>query len=310
MKYFYTFIIACTCIIPCIASAAQLKIEQKTEAVSGLVQIDIVLDAQGESINALSGVLSLPSNYFSIDAVSTAGSVVSLWLVQPHVSTDRLFDTRIRIPFEGAMPGGFTGIRSPYYEGERPGVIFSVTLRPETAGEALLLLENVDIRLNDGKATKAQVQSETLTISIPNLATIAKIPKTKSVSQELAQSEIKAFLSQSDSIQNGKWVLMIHDDTQDRTPQTYSVAESRSSFANDIHAYEWKKVSFPYVLAHQSRDRFIHIKSDYADGAYSFTTLSPVENSNDIQDIWRILILLALALILGYVLKQKHHTTK
>jgi hypothetical protein len=309
MKYFYLIFFTLFSLTPTTTDAAKILFHEKTEVSSGLVQLEVLLDPEEESVNAFAGTLSIPSNYFVVDAVSTAGSIVSLWLDQPHVSTELNMTTRIRIPFEGILPGGFTGVRSPYYVGTRPATLFTVTLRPRSAGEAIILLENVDIRRNDGNATKIPSETTALSIVIPELSTLPKITKMKNTPYELPSSTVRAFLTHDISIQNGKWALVVHDEEKSRTLKSYYVAEARASQPNSIRIYEWKKATFPYVLSNQSRNRFIHIKAEYTDGAYSFTTIAPVEKADDMRDVWRILSSIVVVILIGYFL-MKHYAKK
>jgi hypothetical protein len=309
MKYFYTLCITAFLLAPHFAYAAKLQLVQRSEVTSGALLFDVMIDTGGESINALAGDISLPSELLSVDSISTVGSVTPLWLTQPKVSNQKELDTRTRVAFEAVFPGGFTGVRSPYYDGTRAGKLFSVRLRPESEGEAVLLLENIDIRLNDGQATQVPQDPVVASISIPAVSTLPPLQHSSTVEHEISSDAIQTFITKDDG-DTGNWVLMIHDETNSTTVKQYSVVESRTSNPQDIHFYEWKKITFPYKLEYQSRSYFIHIKAEYEDGSYSYTTLEPVQKNNDTSGISRILILIASALLFGYVLKQKYRTKK
>ncbi len=310
MKYFYTLCIVSTSFLPLVIHAARLDLIQRTDIASGQVTIDVMADPEGESINAIAGDVSIPSELLSVGSISTVDAVYPLWLTQPKISGDKELDTRTRVTFEGIFPGGFAGVRSPYYAGARAGKLFSVTLYPEKEGDAVVLLENIDIRLNDGQATRVPEDSDILTFTIPSLASLPKREKTSITPHQVSNANIETYLTKDGSADSGAWVLMIHDDTNTATPKQYSVAESRSASPLDVHFYEWKKVMFPYKLESQSRSYFTHIKAEYDDGSYSYTTIQPVQKNDDTTVIWRILTLIAIAFLIGYVLKQKYRTKK
>lgn len=283
------------------AHALMLSLEQTSDISTGQISFDVMLNTEGTSVNAFSGAVSIPVDQFEIESISTAGSVSVLWLTKPALSEERDINGRKRIPFEGMFPGGFDGVRSPFYEDTRPGKLFSVTLRPVAAGKALILLENVDIRAHDGQATKLAVTTEPSTIFVPDPRTLPKVETKKKTPIEISNSSLQGFLSKDESVASGRWMLTIYDDITDRSASGYFVAESKTSDPRGVRAYEWKKATQPYVLKNQWRNRFIHIKALYDDASYSFTTIAPVENASDSSLAWRILVMIAAALIFLYV---------
>ena len=56
----------------------------------------------------------------------------------------------------------------------------------------------------------------------------------------------------------------------------------------------------PYVLLFQDRTKYIHVKVVYSDHTYTLRTLPPVENSQSIPSMSRILLGIALLLLCVY----------
>jgi hypothetical protein len=299
MKYFL-LLISIVLQIGTHAHAASLSLVQTSGIETGKVSFDVMLDPETESINAFSGALSIPSEYMDIDSISTSGGIASFWLVSPRISKERDFNKRSRIMFEGVLPGGFDGVRSPYYEGVRPGKLFSVTLKPIQSGNAIIVFENIDLRLHDGKATKIIPAVNQLAIAIPDIKTLPRIDSLKREPKELTDISLQGFLAQDESVDNGKWMLIIRDEAIERTPTGYFVAESKRSNPREIKKYEWKEASNPYILKYQSRNRFIHMKAEYSDTTYGFATIAPVENIDTTRPLSRILILIVIAFIFAY----------
>lgn len=283
------------------ADAASVSFTQTSLLETGLVTLDVMLDPEGESINAFSGTVSFPEGIFSIESLSTIDTVVPIWIQTPVVSEERNFSGRGQVVFEGMIPGGFQGVRSPYYEGVKPGKLFSITFRPVDAGNATILSEGVKLLRNDGMATAIPSANAVFSITVPDLKTLPKAPKSRVREEEIRNSSLQLMLSQDDSVERGKWMLVVHDTQVDKTSRGYFVAETRTSNPRDLNAYEWSPFKNPFVLQSQARDKFIHVKALYTDGSYAYATLSPVENFKDMSNVWRILIVLvALLLVLFY----------
>jgi hypothetical protein len=71
---------------------------------------------------------------------------------------------------------------------------------------------------------------------------------------------------------------MVNEDTSLYPVDHYEVSESRAALASSIPSYSWSTVSNPYVLSHQTRNYYVHVKAVYNDGTIAYITLSPVEN--------------------------------
>lgn len=292
---------------------AELLLVQTKDIRSGSVTFDVTLNPEDEMVNAFASSISIPSDLFEVESISTTGSVSTLWLTRPQVSRDTSIlsslTSRISVVFEGALPGGFDGVRSPYYEGKRPGKLFTITLKPKTKGVGMLFFAGTKVLLNDGKATEAIVTTNTATIVVPEIKTPSPLAKQKRdniVLTEARERTLTAFVIRDDSIADNTWVVIFGDDTTRHTPQMYRIAESNTSLPRDIPFYEWREASSPFVLAYQKRNRFIHVQALYTDNTYTTITLAPVENISDEVTLWRILVLIGIGIVAIYALQQRH----
>lgn len=101
-----------------------------------------VLVSSEQSINAISGIASFPTEYINIISVDYANSIVDLWVRKPSFSNS---GTRGNISFEGVVLNpGFTG---------SDGKIISVKFQVEKPGSADLKMDDFSTLANDGLGT-------------------------------------------------------------------------------------------------------------------------------------------------------------
>lgn len=301
MKYLFTLVCISIFFTSTHVDAAVLDIQQEEIAEQGTVVLTVTLDPQGESINALAATFSYPTEYFSFVSASTVGSVVPLWVVQPKVSKSVDFSGLSHVSFEGIIPGGFDGIRSPYYEGLKPGTIVQITLQPRKVGNPSVLLNNIDVRKHDGKATKLDVKEDILTVSIEK-NNIQSLPK-KQTPKEIKNPNFSPYITQTDLIHDGAYVVMIQDDTTQHSVDHYEIVETSTYNPSNVSTYRWRTASFPYKLLHQSRNTFTHVKAVYTDNTFAYATLPPVENSPSNLTISRILVYVIITLVVILILR-------
>jgi hypothetical protein len=265
-----------------------------------------MLDPQGTSVNAFSGELVFPGDMLAFDSISTVDSVVPLWLVRPTLSLqENFFSVKANIVFEGALPGGFEGIRSPYNNLRGPGKLFSVTFRPIKKGEALLYFNHVTVLKNDGNGTPDTVVTSTASLTIADMSTISSVVRPVPTKKQIANSTVEAYIAHDETIDKHAWILFVNDSATQKTIDSYEVAEHKIYDPSAIRTYEWKEITSPYVLEEQQRNYFVHVKVLYTDGTYSIVTLPPVENNDDEVQLWRILVVLGLIIFILYLLQKK-----
>ena len=294
-----------------LAYASQISLVQTKDIYTGLVTFDVMLDPENTAVNTFSGGIVFPVDVLSIESISTVGSIVPLWLTQPSLfKEDTFFGAKIQIVFEGVLPGGFDGVRSPYTTKKEAGKLFTVTFRPKTKGQAFIFFSDVKVLRNDGKASEDLVTTNTATITIPDLQSLPEVKKIVTKEKRATESLLDAYIIKDNTIAPNTWILIIHDDTTRHTVSHYEVAESSTYTVEDVTFYEWKEVTSPYILSYQKRNRFVHIKALYADGTYSVVTLAPVENIDDEANLWRILVVLGLSIFILYLLQKNKQERK
>lgn len=281
--------------------AATIVIESPVKASPNRspVIVRVMLDPEKDILSGMSGNFSFPSDMFDVGAISTESSVVSLWIKQPTVTDEKYLDGRTHISFEGIFPGGYDGVRSPYYKGVRPGKVFSVALLPKNKGEGTLLVDDVLLNAFNSEATPLATQKVTKKIENPTL--IEQVITKPSTAKEVESPTLTAFISQDALIDTNAWHLIVSEREQRSSIAHIYIAETDNYTASLVGDYVWRKVSVPYVLSNQRRTKYVHVKVEYSNNTYTLRTLPPVENSQSIPLASRILLSVALALLGLYI---------
>ena len=248
----------------------------------------VQIDAEKKTLSGLSGMFSFPSELFEIQEISTEGSAVSVWVTHPKVSSEKFFDARTHIVFEGIMPGGFSGVRSPYYEGALPGTLFSVTLIPKNSGAGTFILDDSELHLYDRDATTVEGESDIKIIRVPTLS--GREEEKKTTPTFIKNQSVSTSVTHSELINNGAWYLSVNEIESHSSVENIFVAESNESNPFLVSDYDWRNTSSVYVLLHQDRTKYIHTKIVYSDNTYTFQTIKPVDNRTPISYLSRILI--------------------
>lgn len=270
--------------------AASVSIDAPKRALSNRQPfvVSVYLNPEDNTISGISGSFSFPENLFVVDHISNENSIVPLWINQPAISEEKYFDNRVHINFEGIFPGGFDGVRSPYYKGKNKGSIFSVTLIPKDKGAAALLVDDLVVNAFTSDARPIPVESAVATIVVPELNDA--IPTQPSALTRIKNQNLSAQITQDPLVNNNAWYVVVHDDNEKASIQKIQIAETDDYNGERVEEGSWRTVKMPYVLLYQDRSKFVNVKVTYTDNTYTTTTLAPVENSHSISTVSRILV--------------------
>jgi hypothetical protein len=110
------------------------------------IEVSVVMDTGGESMNAIEGAISFPENVLEVEKVYGADSLVDLWIEKPHAEPGG------RIVFSGVVPGGYAG----------KGMVMSIVFSARREGEGAIAASDVRLLRNDGEGTQIQARSAPL----------------------------------------------------------------------------------------------------------------------------------------------------
>lgn len=305
MNYYYKKIfIGCIALSAMVLSsyASQISIVAPNKTLSNRmpVVVQFLLDPEEDTISGISGNFSFPSEMFTLDSISVDSSVVTLWVNQPAVSYEKYLDNRTHVTFEGIFPGGYDGVRSPYYQGKKSGILFSVALTPKSKGNGTLLLDDIILHAFDSQATSLPIASLTKLITVPDL-----IPpqgdSTSKLPLYITSPTLSAFITRDLLVNNNAWYLMINESEAVSSIQKIFVAETNDYEADSVSDDAWRTAKNPYVLLYQNRTKNVHIKIIYSNHTYTTFTIHAVENFNSISYLSRILISIVIVVLFIYL---------
>ena len=284
------------------ACGASISISAPEKALANgqLLTVQIFLDAESDVLSGVSGDFSFDTDLFSLDSITTDSSVVSLWIKQPSLSEEKYLDARTHISFEGIFPGGYSGVRSAYYQGVRPGTMFTLTLIPKKGGRGTFLVDDIVLNAYNSEATPIPTTPSIQTIIVPELD--KKPLLAKHILQEVTSPTLSTLVTRDPLINNNAWYLIVNEQEAHGAIDTLFVAETGDPESSDVEEQLWRSVTNPYVLTYQNRTKYIHIKIHYSDNTYTTRTLPPVENFESIPVLSRILVLVVLLLLAVSVL--------
>lgn len=153
--FLFAIILAAGLFLPSAAFAATLSLSASsgTIAPGQTVSVAVFVSSPDKALNAVSGVVSFPSDILDVVSVSKSNSIATLWVQEPSYS-----NTTGTVSFEGVIPNpGFTGAS---------GRVVTITFRGKRGGSAKLSFASGSVLANDGKGTELLSGSTGTTISV------------------------------------------------------------------------------------------------------------------------------------------------
>ena len=129
-------------LFPAVAFAASLTFSPQsgTYTAGSKITVNIYVSSSDQSMNAVSGALSFPTDLLSVSSVSKSNSIISLWTIEPTFS-----NSAGSVNFEGiVLNPGFTG---------SDGKIISITFTAKSVGTANIGFDSGSVLANDGTGT-------------------------------------------------------------------------------------------------------------------------------------------------------------
>ncbi len=116
-------------------------------SIGSTFDVSIILDTQGESVNALQVDLAFPPDMLQIVSPSTGQSIIGIWTATPK------FDNKNgTMELQGGIPGGITA---------KNALVSTVTFRVKAVGTATVrFLDQSKVLLNDGLGTNVLSQTK------------------------------------------------------------------------------------------------------------------------------------------------------
>lgn len=135
-------------------SAAELNLipSFSTYEVGDNIKVRVSLSSGSTSVNAVSSNIKFSTDTLTMTSISKAGSVVSLWAVEPTYS-----NTSGAVSFEGVMLSGYTG---------SGGTVLTLNFKAKAAGNATNSFSGASVLANDGEGTNVLTRSGSASFKI------------------------------------------------------------------------------------------------------------------------------------------------
>jgi hypothetical protein len=233
--------------------------------------VDLMLDPQEESINAISGSINFPDDKVSFQRAEDGKSMVNLWVEKPKLEGNN-------ISFAGVIPNGFDGVINPFDQSHKlPGLIIRLVFEAKNPGQIDFSTSTFSLNLNDGLGTEIQAPSAFISVKVGDFSNIFKY-----IADDNEIPELEAYVTRDPNIYNNKYVLVFKAYDRGTGIKSVMIKEGRSN---------WKEIESPYLLHDQSRHSTISLQ------AINFSGAGVSINIDGIPYDWKLLIKVASVII-------------
>jgi hypothetical protein len=255
--------------------AAELKLSSPIPELGAnqQFQVDLILDTQGEEINAIEGKIAFPENLLEIKEIRDGNSIINFWIERPSIS---------QMVFSGIIPGGYLG----------EGFIFSAIFQTKKEGEGIVGIQDAKILLNDGSGTSARLSIFNFQFNIKE-AGIPKEVRIPGIQDNYPPEEFKPEITQNAEMFGGKYFLVFATQDKGAGIDHYEVCEGSKRKCAVSES--------PYVLKDQKLKSYIYVKAVDKAGNERIITVPPQNPLKWYEKYlgWSIITLIAM----GYAIK-------
>lgn len=264
------------------AATIYFETPRKTFSVGEEFLVQMSLDTNGESINAVEGKLLFPSQYLEVAEVRDGNSIVNFWAEHPTASS------MVSINFSGIIPSGYQGSK---------GLIFAVLFRAKSPGISTIYLRETRVLKNDGKGTLVNLTTNPISITVSS-GISGSLERVPSSDDTTPPEKFNPEIAQNSSVFNGDYFLVFATQDKGSGIDHYEVREGMWG--------GFSRATSPYRLNNQKLDEKIFIKAIDKNGNERTETLLPKYFTSWYNNYVIILVLALVALLTFYSLKKFH----
>lgn len=279
--------------IPALSMAASISFELPAQEIpiGRDFMVDVFLDTEGESINAVDGSITFPSNILKVQEVREGNSQITFWMEKPHaiISETTSMGT---INFSGIATAGMSGSRQ---------FLFSVVLHSETIGEGVLDAPQIRILKNDGNGTEVPATVFPFRFAISNEVNIFT-PDVPTLSDNDPPEDFLPYIANDIDVYGGKYFVVFAAQDKGSGIDHYEVREG-----------DWGQfmvATSPYLLTSQSLNKDITIKAIDKSGNERMMTIEAQNKTSPYQLIIILSILVVLIAVALIAIKLWHKWQK
>ena len=238
MRYFSIIflVIIFSCSFVNIAWSVTIKVERDLTSlqVGDVFTIDVVIDSEGQILNAVEVELAFPAEFLEFVDSSDGDSVINLWISKPTLQDPN------QIIFSGITPGGFFDVNNH---------LITLSFRVISEGQGKITVEKANLLVNDGLGTEASVKKLNI-----HLSTSKGKADTfnKTIDDELPESFTPEIIEDPDLF-DGSQILVFATEDKGSGLDYFQVSEGVLS--------NYARAQSPYLLKHQALDKKIYVKA-------------------------------------------------
>lgn len=276
------------------ARAATLTIAASPSAALGQsFLVNVVLDTQGDDVNALQGEIVFPPNLFTLKDINDGSSPISLWIEPPHETASGT------IVFSGIIPGGFTGSASS---------VVSAALVPIANGIGSVDIQNAQLLRNDGNGSMIALTTAGQAIGV---GSSISTPSAELFPSSTTPQTFIPIVAQDPDIYGGAYFLVFSTTDKGSGIDHYEVLEVPSGESVESSS-PWSVATSPYLLTDQGLSSDIYVRAVGHDGNFIIVKV-PARHPRVRWDIWGllgagVLIVLVVLSLFVWMRRRRRHT--
>jgi hypothetical protein len=225
------------------AASIIVQTPKKPVAAGQMFPIDILLDAEGQSINSISVSLIMPVGV-SLRKSDTSDSIIGLWLEKPKSGT-----RETPLALAGVIPTGFGGLIDPFSPKKRlPGKVVRLYVSADAAATQGFVVADVHAYLNDGKGTEVPVSVRTGTIADKDLKTLA--------ADTIAPLPFQPLIVRDPLMFDGRPAVVFDTRDDESGIDRFEVREGDGEWVEAQSPYPLSVTSYPTVVSVKAFDQF------------------------------------------------------
>lgn len=243
-----------------------------------IVAIDILLDTEGKTLNAVEGSVSLNGAGYIVKDISVAGSELTIWPRKPSLSTDGTMVT-----FIGGNPAGLNDGRAQ---------LFTLFVQLGNPGDLTVSYSSVFGYLNDGLGTKVPFKEHSNTIRVLGALKEPLDAQVATVSSDNQPPEPFSVEVLQDPTQNAGMKYAAFETTDKKSGIAYYevVEGSREAVRSGTN----------YVLQNQSKNERLVVRAFDKAGNVRVSIYKDAQGFN-----WVLIAVFAVCLVVIFFLRKK-----
>ncbi len=273
--------------------ASQFYFESSTHQmrVGNNFTINLILDTQGQKINALEGKVIFPDNVLRLKEIRDGNSIVNFW-AKPLVLTDIINNNTLE--FAGIIPGGFNSETGK-------GLIFSFVFETtKVVSSSAIVIADARALLNDGKGTADNVSSTNFNFLVSSSAPpSAPVPAIK---DEEPPEDFPIYLADDKIVYGGKWFAVFATQDKKSGINHYELAESKNGVGSEYEKLNWQTAVSPHLLQDQKLQSYIYVKAVDNKNNERISVLPPRNTVSYYENLWFRGIIILLLFFFGGIL--------